>query len=105
MACEICSFTRRHLFAVSDFRYLLFSASSGHIETRNVRTEPDRWLLVHHLQDDWLPWLSFDAFAGNNGKSESTMCTPLIAVQHTDPDRSFVAELTNKCSQCLLDAD
>ena len=60
---------------------------------------------VNHQQDDWVRSLPLAEFAANNGVSETTMCTPVYAVQGTNPRMSFAGESTTERDQRLMSAD
>jgi len=51
-------------------------------------------VFVNYQQDDWVQSLTMAEFAANNATSESTKCTPFVAVQGMDPRISFVGEPT-----------
>jgi len=68
--------------------------TDGQIERMNAGMEQYLHVFVNHQQDDWVQWLPLAEFATNNGVSESTKCTPFIAVQGADPRMSFAGEAT-----------
>jgi hypothetical protein len=62
-------------------------------------------VFINHQQDDLVQWLPLAEFAANNGVSESTMCTPVFAVQGVDPRMSFAGEPTQQRNQRRCEAD
>jgi len=71
----------------------------------NVSMEQYLRVFVNHQQDDWVKWLLLAEFAANNGTSETTKCTPLLAVQGVDPRMSFVGGPTKDQDQQRVSAD
>jgi transposase InsO family protein len=68
-------------------------------EQMNAAMEQYLQVFVSHLQDDWVQWLPLAEFPANNRMSESTKCTPFIAVQGVDPRMSFAEESTQEQDQ------
>ena len=79
--------------------------TDGQTEQMNAGMEQYLCVFVNHQQDDWVQWLPLAEFAANNGVSESTKCTPLLAVQGADPPMSFAGEPTQERDQRRLEAD
>jgi len=68
--------------------------SDRQMERMNASMEQCLRVYVNHRQDDWDMWLPLAEIDANNGVSETTKCSPLYAVQGTDPQMSFVGEPT-----------
>jgi len=65
-------------------------------ERMNASLEQYIRVFVNYQQDYWVKWLPSAEFAANKGISETTQCTPFIAVQGMDPRMSFVGEPTQE---------
>jgi len=68
--------------------------TDGQTERMNAGMEEYLWVFVNHQQNDWVQCLPWAEFAANNGISESTKCTPFVAVQAVDPRMTFAGEPT-----------
>jgi hypothetical protein len=79
--------------------------TDGQTERINAGMEQYLRVFVNHYPDDWVQRLPLAEFAGNNGLSESTKCTPFIAVQGAYPRMSFTGKPTQKWDQQHLGAD
>jgi hypothetical protein len=77
----------------------------GQSERINGSMEQYLRVNVNHQQDDWVHLLPLAEFAANNGVSETTKCTPLFAVQGTDPRMLFPADPTKAQDHQCLSAD
>jgi hypothetical protein len=54
--------------------------TDGKTEWMNTVMEQYLWVFGNHQQDDWVQGLPLAEYAANNGVSESTKCTPFLAV-------------------------
>jgi hypothetical protein len=79
--------------------------TDGQTERMNASTEQYLRVFVNHQQDDWVQWLPLAEFAANNGISETTKCTPCLAVQGVDLQMSFAGEPTKEQHHRRLYAD
>jgi hypothetical protein len=79
--------------------------TDGQTELMNAGMEQYLWVFNNHQEDDWVQFLPLAEFAANNGMSESTKCTPFIAVQGVDPLMSFDGEPTQERAQRRCEAD
>jgi len=73
--------------------------TDGQMEQMNAGMEQYLRVFVNYQPDDWVQWLPLAEFAANNGISESTKCTPFIAIQGVDPRMSLVGEPTQERDQ------
>jgi len=75
------------------------------MEQMNASMEQYHRVFINHQQDDWVQCLLMGKSAVNNGKSETTQCTPVLAIQGADPQMSFSGEPTQEQDHQRLDAD
>ena len=71
----------------------------------NASIEQYLWVFVNHQHDDWVRWLPLGEFAANNGKSETTKCTPFYGVKGVNPWMTFAGEPTGEQYQRSTYAD
>jgi len=79
--------------------------TDGQTEGMNASMQQYLRVFVTHQQDDWVKWQPLAEFAANNGVSERSKCTPLCAIQGTDPRMSFVGEPTMEHNQRRVSAN
>jgi len=79
--------------------------TDGQTERMNASMEQYLRVFVNHQQDDWVLWLPLAEFATNNGVLETIKCTPVFAVQGTNPRMSFAGEPTKERDHPRLSAD
>jgi len=80
-----------------------------HTDSRTMRMnalmEQYLWVFIKHQQAAWVKWLPMAKFAANNMASETTKCTPLVAINRVDPRMSSSENPAEDADPWRFDAD